>query len=228
MVTFCTSTRKPLVAMPQQFWEIPLSGEMRLFAPPRSRYAVGAADADHVRAGAVVARHGPGHDPSPTRARHPGRSPRSLNILTMSPSLMPRASASFGIDPDGLVHVAVPALDLAGDDLPGPGDVVVLRVGAPAAVVAHEQQGILLGPLAADALVVEVAASRSTWAAAPARCRRESVGQPLRVELQLAARGLEGVLLGIFVELAEARRHLLPLRVGGHDAVLLVARSRPS
>ena len=56
----------------------------------------------------------------------------------------------------------------------------------------------------------------------------EVVGQPLRVELELAARRAQRMLLGILVELPQTGRDLLPIRIGGDDVVLLVLEVLPA
>ena len=138
--------------MPQQFWEVPLAGEMRLFAPPRSMELAGLG-ADQVGPGAVVLVDHAGHDALP----HAGATQHGAPLVEQLDDvavLDAPGGRVVGIDPDRLVHVAVVTLDLAGADLPLPGDVVVLGVGPPAGVVAHQEQRILLGPLAGEALVV--------------------------------------------------------------------------
>ena len=98
---------------------------------------------------------------------------------------------------------------------------------APAAVVTHEQEGVLLGPLAPDPLVMERAALHPLGQRSPFVVVRVVVGQPLRIELEFAARGRQRMLLGILAELVQAGRHLLPLGIGRDDVVLLVLEVVP-
>ena len=119
-------------------------------------------------------------------------------------------------EPDGLVIIAVEALDFHGLDLAEPLDVVALDMHAEAGRVGGNEQRVLLATLAPQRLVMRPAFLCRT-ADDPACHRRtllvvgEVRGESLGPELDLAGRRVERPVLGIFVEAAHSGRKLIPI-----------------
>ena len=72
------------------------------------------------------------------------------NITEFNASL-----GSFGrMNPDRLVHVAVPTLDFAGEGFTSPGDIIGLGMSSPSGMVGNDQQGEDLGAAAATSFIM--------------------------------------------------------------------------
>ena len=125
------------------------------------------------------------------------------------------------MDPYRLVGIAVDAHDLARLYLARPWAVIEIGVDAPARMVGHKQEGIVLGTLAADALVVRLRLLDPFGHGLALLVVGEEVCQAGGVELDLARGGFHGVVHGILVELDHAGRLLVPALACGQHLVAL-------
>jgi hypothetical protein len=90
------------------------------------------------------------------------------------------------------------------------------------------EKRILLGTLRSECLLVGLAVRDPLGHRGAFLVVREMLGQPGGVELEQTRGSSEGIALGIFVELDEAGRDALPIRVGGNHEVALVVQLLPT
>src|SRR6516165_1210608 len=85
----------------------------------------------------------------------------------------------FGIDPNGLIHIPVPAFHLAGDHFAAPANIVRLRMNTPATMVGHEEQRIGVGPPTGQPLIVHGALLDPFWNGRTLQIVRIALRDPL-------------------------------------------------
>ena len=132
------------------------------------------------------------------------------------------------VQPHRVVLIPIGALDLAGLDLPQPGDVFVLGVHTPARMVGTHEQRILLGALGADGLLMADAFGDPLGHRGPLEVVREVLFETGGLELELAGRCRERVLLRILIEVVEAGGDVLPSVGRGNHIVSLLVELLPA
>ena len=116
-----------------------------------------------------------------------------------------------GMEPAGLILIAILAPDFHGFHFPVPDDIVTLGMHPPSAVVGHTQQRIFLRPGAGQPLVMAFALLYPMW-------HRHTLGviggvfcDFRGVVFQLACGGGQGVILRVLIEVIQTRRNLIQL-----------------
>jgi len=126
------------------------------------------------------------------------------------------------MQPYGLIHVAIPAFDLAGEALPRPADVVTLGMNSPSAVVGQHEQGIDLCPVAGDSLVMHFALFHPFGDGWTLLVVGKNLGETFGINLELPRGRGQGIGFRVFVKFIQARRIFLPVLGRGEDEVFLL------